>query len=348
MSKIGTIYTSVKDGDAEVIGYKNYKEVSIKFVNTGYEDVYPAHKLRDGSFFDRSLYKNHCIQVGSVLPTKNSGNLEILEIYDDKRVKVNFLLTGNEKIFKSSQSILNGSASEDRTSKIGEIHKTNSGDSVQIVEYVNAHNVTIKFLSTGYTTTARYQNIKNGEVREPSVRVGMIFESTSCGKFEVLEYVTYEKILIKFQDTDAEKYTDGKSIVNGTVYDIDSGLPSRGYRSEQNGYLYIHRYTDEWYKIGITNNYDMRFKTLECNILKPLSFKCYMSEDGSMVRDIETKILKSVSLVKDVNPNEVDRLVKLGKNELFFSKDLEKVLTIIEESSLTEVIVKGGKICQQN
>lgn len=345
MIEIGFVFKSKNNGDVEVIEYKNHKEVTIKFKNTGFIDSYPAYKLRVGDFVDRSLYKNHKIKIGEIFSTKKSGNLEIIDIYEDKSVKVKFLETGNEKIFKRELSILNGSARES-PNKVGEIHITNSGDSIQVIEYVNANNVTIKFLKSGYITKARYQNIKKGQVKEPPIRVGMIFNSTSCGTFKIIEYITYENILIEFTNTSSQKYTDGKSIIQGSVYDIESGIQSHGYRSEYTGYLYIHKYGSEWYKIGITNNYDMRFKTLETNILQPVSFKCFKSEDGKHIRNIETEILRCVNLVKDEYPDEVSHLIKIGKNEIFFKNELEKVLSIIEKYNLNEINVKDGKVCK--
>lgn len=55
--------------------------------------------------------------------------------------------------------------------------------------------------------------------RPPSIKVGDVFNSKSTGTYEVVEYVSSKKALIKFHATGYEYYADSQPIRKGQVYD---------------------------------------------------------------------------------------------------------------------------------
>ena len=67
--------------------------------------------------------------------------------------------------------------------KVGSVHSTNKYGDFIITKYVNASNVHIKFLNTGYETVTRNSCILSGEIRDryfPSVHgVGIVGEESS-------------------------------------------------------------------------------------------------------------------------------------------------------------------------
>lgn len=49
--------------------------------------------------------------------------------------------------------------------------------------------------------------------------IGSIRTSKSCGKYEVVQYINYKKILVKFVDSGYEKYCAGKEVLSGRILD---------------------------------------------------------------------------------------------------------------------------------
>ena len=50
---------------------------------------------------------------------------------------------------------------------VGKILKSKNSGDFKIVKYKNSRNVGIQFINTGYETSARLDDIKNGEVKDP-------------------------------------------------------------------------------------------------------------------------------------------------------------------------------------
>lgn len=344
MIKIGDKFNTNKCGIVEVIDYKDHKNITVKFLDTGHIDTYSSQTIKKGVAYDNSLYEINKLVIGNVYESKSSGHYKIISI--DEWINVKFLSTGNIKKYdkKSIKSILFGNI-KDNINYVGKIFKTNNCGNAEITSYISSSEVYVKFINTGTIVKCTLQNLKNGQVRDNTsdIKPNQIFETTCCGFIKILNYYNYNDVIVEFINTGTIKRTDVKSIRNGNIFDVNSGLPSHGYRSEQVGYLYIHKINDMWYKIGITNNYEQRFNTQHCNILKPISYKCF-SGSGEEIRNIETRILNSIKLVYENDIMEVEKYFNLGKTEVFYFSDLDTVLSIIQEYNLTEHIVKEGKI----
>lgn len=48
----------------------------------------------------------------------------------------------------------------------GEVYKTSNFGQLKVLKYVDAYNVVVQFIDTGFKTTARASNIRNGEVKD--------------------------------------------------------------------------------------------------------------------------------------------------------------------------------------
>lgn len=59
-----------------------------------------------------------------------------------------------------------GNINKKRNQRIGEIKFNKDSESMEIIEYINYNNITVKF-KDGYITNATYGNFKNGNVRNP-------------------------------------------------------------------------------------------------------------------------------------------------------------------------------------
>ena len=98
----------------------------------------------------------------------------------------------------------------------------NYGD-VEILQYFNSSKVKIKFLNTGFITTALASNIRRGKVRDAStnigVKIGTLYDIPKYGKAEVIEYNGPRNIKIKFINTGYETITTSAHISTGRIKD---------------------------------------------------------------------------------------------------------------------------------
>lgn len=350
--KKGDIFFSKKGEECITLEYKNHTNVKVKFTISGYEGIYKAHDLRNSKFIDRSYIKTKSLVVGYIFESKTSGKVEIIEI-SNEGYTIKFLDTGNIKTYKSCTSLLSRELldTEKLNSIVGNVYSSNSYGDFKVIEYNGYHNIKIQFIETNSIVTVNSkQNMLKGEVKDPfyNIEVGKIYNSTSCGEYEVISHNGDRDITIKFINTGTIKYNvHGKEVRNGNIYDPNSGVQCRGYRNESPGYLYIHKFSDEWYKVGITNSYESRFESLsERNILKPESYKCFYNIDGKYVRDIETELLRLSTKIVDINKNSLSKYIKDGINEFITYDSVDKILTYIENTNMEEIKVFEGKIIQ--
>lgn len=107
--------------------------------------------------------------VGSIYPSNNYGNMEIIEYRGYHEIKVRFVNTGYETMAELGQ-IKKGNVKDHSLLtgyEVGTIHKSNNFGEFEIIEYNNAYNVKIRFFNTGYECTVRTSQIQTGQVRDP-------------------------------------------------------------------------------------------------------------------------------------------------------------------------------------
>lgn len=102
-------------------------------------------------------------------------------------------------------------------------------------------------------------------------------------------------------------------------------------------FLYINKitYNDEiYYKFGITNNYDNRFKSYNKNKLKSIKYVCFVCDDGGKIYDIECEIKRNTCIIRPALPKE---LYEDGFTETISEPDLIHVLTIINKYNIDKL-----------
>lgn len=102
---VGSIFPSNKSGDMEIIEYRGYHEIKVRFIKTGYETMAELGQIRKGNVKDHSLLTGY--EVGTVHKSNNFGEFEIIEYNNAYNVKIRFVNTGNEYTVRTSQ-IKNG------------------------------------------------------------------------------------------------------------------------------------------------------------------------------------------------------------------------------------------------
>ena len=99
--KLGEVYPSNNWGDMEVIGYETSRKVRVRFIDTGFEKMTHAHKIRNGNVAGRCTRPRAApgvvVQVGGAYPSKNYGIMEVIEHISSIKVLVRFRDTGYTK-----------------------------------------------------------------------------------------------------------------------------------------------------------------------------------------------------------------------------------------------------------
>ena len=93
----GSIYPTNFHGDVLIMEYKNKKNVTVKFLNSGRITTARMSNIKNG------VVREPSVVVGDVFETKYNGKLEVIKYQDAVNVTVRFLNTGYETTVEASQ-----------------------------------------------------------------------------------------------------------------------------------------------------------------------------------------------------------------------------------------------------
>lgn len=111
---------------------------------------------------------------------------------------------------------------------VGKIFESRSTGKAKIVEYCKTHHVEVEFLNTGVRSVFTAGNINRGNFRDPSVRrvqqagtlkVGMVFESNKCGKYEIVAYHKSRFVEVRFFNTGYIATATSGNVRRGSIKD---------------------------------------------------------------------------------------------------------------------------------
>lgn len=104
--------------------------------------------------------------------------------------------------------------------RTGEIHITNESREIEIIEYINSNNCTIKFEDGVVLTKRYYSNIIKGKIKKPKEDVNCVGEEhiTKQGyKIKITEYFGTKNCTISFENGLTLKNKTYLSIVSGAI-----------------------------------------------------------------------------------------------------------------------------------
>lgn len=84
--------------------------------------------------------------------------------------------------------------------RVGEKHITNKGFLVEIVEYFNNKNCTLKFEDGTLYHNASYKEVLSGKIAKPVDRVGEKYTTKEGYEIEIIEYFNYKNCTIAFKN----------------------------------------------------------------------------------------------------------------------------------------------------
>lgn len=139
--------------------------------------------------------------------------------------------------------------------KRGTLHKTHQYGDIEILSYESAGRVKVRFKITGSTKYVTSDCVRKGSVKdEEGVPVayltGTIFPTTKSGDIEILQYISYKEVYIRFLQTGNEKNTTVGQILKGTVLDFNKYEVGTKYNTKRNGEFVITEYYNA-HKIGV-------------------------------------------------------------------------------------------------
>lgn len=158
--------------------------------------------------------------------------------------------------------------------RLGSVYTTNEGQKVKVIEYMDCHNVTIKFEDGVIMTKVNLNNLKNGKVKKPVFRIGEIHITNEGYSTVILDYVNVKNCTIKFDDGTIYKNINYTDLKNGSIRKNKCRL-GRTYMSNKGYPAKIIEYID--------------------------SYNCTLEfEDGFLIKNIAYGAIKRGSFI---NPN---------------------------------------------
>lgn len=166
---VGTIHKSKNCGDFEIISYVKSNEVFIRFINTGYSVSANVGNIRTGKIADKTCYRIPAdMAVGYVHKTNKGESVVVIKYFNKTKVLVEFVGTG-EQTYTTTLILRKGSLVGEGYTPLdmrkGCVHITTNYGSLEIIEYLHAGAVTVKFLDTGCVR----HNISSNCIREGRV-----------------------------------------------------------------------------------------------------------------------------------------------------------------------------------
>lgn len=227
---IGTIHQSNNYGQFKILEYLGYNKsrnrvFKIQFINTGYTCSAILSHIKTGGVKDHTFdYCNNDPNIGTIHCSNNCGEFKIIS--RDFKQKTNqyytveFINTGF-KTRTSYANILSGKV-QDHTlisnyNIIGKIFKSRNYGDFKVISKDMNDRYFIKFIDTGYKTSAKLGNINEGKVKDflkPTVAgVGYLGEYTNT--FRERDAKLYKSLISRWQSMLCRCY-DSKDASYGT------------------------------------------------------------------------------------------------------------------------------------
>lgn len=190
--KIGQIKKSKNWGDVVIISLSPGKAL-VKFLDTNNEQELLRSTLSSGQYTDATELTRQrgkpkrakgAWTAGEVLPSNHWGDFEIVEVLDNRKLKIKFLLTNNEKIVatntasagnvEDSLAAANGVERQNWESPqraaaripAGTLYPSNFWGDVKVLEYRSSMEIDIQFIGSGNKITVQKDALEKGLVKD--------------------------------------------------------------------------------------------------------------------------------------------------------------------------------------
>lgn len=214
--RVGFEYTNKQGCKATIVKYVNNKNIFVKFDDSEELVKVIGLKIKEGYPMHPTLGK---VKVGDKFPCKDGDTVEVLEYVSSTQVRCKWLSDGAEKWTESS-TLRQGVNKHPNNWKYEEGQKvqTKNNGVVEVLEYVSATKVKIKF-DNGEEKYVTAHDLRIGCVRPDNKftsRVGHKFVTNSGWNGEVIEWKDAFNVKVRWQDG-SESTTSWSDIKGGSI-----------------------------------------------------------------------------------------------------------------------------------
>lgn len=222
---IGQTNMALNGQKMEIIGGTSYKDLKIQFE----DETIVEHKsyssflkgeIKNPNITDHRITKNAEKYIGKTSKSTCGQLMEIIEYFNSsnitvrfedgterKGVKINSFLSG--AVENPNYTYINKKYEAQKEKYIGQKNKTTFGREIEIIDFINATDISIRF-EDGTIQKTSVSAFKRGEIRHPldegtsvkkknrDSRVGLRYQDKDGYWFEIVEYNGTEDILIKY------------------------------------------------------------------------------------------------------------------------------------------------------
>lgn len=204
---VGYHYTNKQGFDVEVVEYRGRKDIDVMFSDGSIVKGTTGSYIKAGLPLHPSFGK---IREGDTFPCKDGDMVTVVEYISSSKIKARWESDGAEK-WTSSETLRAGINKHPHNWKYkeGDIVSTNNHGNVEVIQYISATNIVVKF-SDGQTKKVTSANLDKGIIRPDNFyksRIGTDFTTNSGWKGVVINWKNVHDIEVKWQDGSTAIYS---------------------------------------------------------------------------------------------------------------------------------------------
>lgn len=205
---VGYAYVNKQGLDVRVVEYRGRKDITVEFALDGERKVTTGSYIKRGLPIHSSFGK---VKVGDKFPCHDGDEVEVLEILKNSRMKVKWLSDGAiaTKGLNNLQENYNRHPTKNQP-KVGELFQTNNSGVVEIMKFVSATNVVVRF-KDGSESKVSVSDLNRGIVRHKgsNLYIGSKFKTKSGWEGTVVSYKDPWNVEVLWQDSTRSWETAG-------------------------------------------------------------------------------------------------------------------------------------------
>ena len=223
---LGKVFVNNQGLKMKVIEYKNNNDVTVEFEDGALRKA-ALINLKNGCVrHPNNLRKTSDEYLGKVFVNNQGLKMKVIEYKNNSDVTVVFEDGVIRKVGLSN--LKNGSVRHPNNLRktndeyLGKVYTNNQGLKMRIIEYKNAHDVTVEF-EDGATRKTRIAAVIVGSVRHPSNKrkseedyLGNVYLNNKGFKMKVVEYNGKNNVVVRF-DNGYEVRTTMQHVLAGNV-----------------------------------------------------------------------------------------------------------------------------------
>lgn len=196
---VGYEYINKQGLDVRVVEYRGRKDITVEFALDGERKVTTGSYIKKGLPIHSSFGK---VKVGDRFPCHDGDEVEVLEIFKNSQIKIKWLSDGTTAVkgLRNLQENYNRHPTKNQP-KVGELFQTNNSGVVEVVKFVNAINVVVRF-KDGTESNVSVSDLNRGIVRHKgsNLYIGTKFKTNSGWEGTVLSYKDPWNVEVLWQD----------------------------------------------------------------------------------------------------------------------------------------------------